>query len=72
MSKTFATLTIAAPLIIVPILAYRFNNWWLLIGVLISFLGAMLAASPAKRIFYLVAIFCIGVWLKSDLIYTNI
>jgi hypothetical protein len=63
-TQFFAVFTMTTPLIAIPYLSYEFNNWWLLIGILISFIGAMLAESK-PIIFYLASIFCIGFWFKA-------
>ena len=39
-----------APFIAVPILAYRFNNWWFLFGIIISFIGTVMASNKYKFI----------------------
>jgi hypothetical protein len=59
-----AMLYTVAPLIIVPLFAYHAGNWWLLIGIAVSYLASFSAANRSKIIF-LFACFCTGFWIFS-------
>jgi hypothetical protein len=54
--KTFFNLLfllyIVGPLIFVPLLAYRTNNWWFLIGIATSYLGTASAGKYSRLIYY--------------------
>jgi hypothetical protein len=62
--KLFAFLYMFAPLIVVPFIAYKFDNWYILFGILFSYLGATLAANKPKW-FYPLPLFCIGFWVAK-------
>jgi len=55
----FAFLYGWAPLLLVPFLAYHFDNWWLLFGILFSYAGG----SGSLAIWF--TVFIIGFWIKS-------
>ena len=62
-SNYFYSMMLFVPLIAIPIFSYKFNNWWLLIGVLISFAGAILAHRKKLHfIFYVSTVAIIGYW----------
>ncbi len=52
------------PLIFVPYIAFRNNNWYILIGVAFCYFGVLLAAWRPKW-FYPFPIFCIGFWIAN-------
>jgi hypothetical protein len=54
----------AAPLIIIPLWSYHVGNWWLLVGIVISYAASFSAANGSKIIF-LFACFCAGFWILS-------
>src|SRR5271156_918699 len=64
-SALFATLNIALPIIIVSLLAYKFGNWWLLIGIGVSFCGSFMVLPKGHAIIGFATLFCIGFWIKS-------
>ena len=53
-----------APLIVIPVIAYNFNNWYLLFDIAFCYIGAALA-KRFEIIFYGLTCFCIGFWIKS-------
>jgi hypothetical protein len=57
-------LYMAAPLIIIPLWAYHVGNWWLLVGIVVSYVASFSAANRSKIIF-LFACFCTGFWILS-------
>lgn len=66
LSRISATISLIIPLIVIPYLAYRFNNWWLLFGSLISFVGAIVTIAKWGYSFLALAtLFAIGFWFKS-------
>ena len=48
-----------APLVIVPLLAYHYDSWWLLFGILFSYAGA------AGQLSVLFAVVAIGFWIGN-------
>ncbi len=52
-----------APLIAIPIWAYHAGSWWLLLGIPVTYLAAILAAYHSKLINLFTCI-CIGVWIR--------
>lgn len=48
-----------APLLIVPLLAYHYGNWWLLFGILFAYAGA------AGQLSVLFAVVAIGFWIVN-------
>ena len=54
-----------APFILVPFLAYKISNWWVLFGIPISFLFSYAAIRGPKLILFFLAVW-IGVWIWSD------
>jgi hypothetical protein len=54
----------AGPLILVPLWAYHEGDWWLLVGIAISFLATKLAAQYSRSVFYFLC-YCIGFWLRN-------
>ena len=56
----FSLLYMVLPLIAVPVWAAIQQNWWLLFGILISFLGAMFS-----RIVPLAILGCVWFWIKN-------
>ena len=48
-----------APLLIVPLLAYHYENWWLLFGILFSYAGA------AGQLSVLFTVVAIGFWIGN-------
>jgi hypothetical protein len=62
----FGFFTMGAPLIAVPLIAYKFHNWWVLIGIVAAFIGASIAEVKRMHLlFYLAAMFCIGFWIRT-------
>jgi len=61
---TLVSLYMFAPLLLVPVWAYHENNWWLLLGILVSYAGSISAGRESKLI-YLFTLFCIVFWLKG-------
>ena len=61
--NTFGLLYLAAPPIIISWWAYHERNWWLLIGIIVSYLGTLSAARKSKAIFLFICL-CLGVWFK--------
>jgi len=59
----FAIFYTALPLLLIPTWSYIQTNWWLLLGIPISYLGAFSAASRSKLI-YLFLLFCLWNWFK--------
>lgn len=61
--KTIFSIIVAfytvAPLIIIPLWAYYESNWWLLIGIIISYTASFSAAKQSKIIFLFI-LFCVG------------
>ena len=62
--NTFVVLYTLAPLILIPIWAYRERNAWLLAGIPVSYIASYSAAAHSKLI-VLFLLLCIGVWLKA-------
>ena len=53
-----------SPLIVIPYLAYKEQNWYILFGILFCYLGVALAAYKSSLL-TLVILFCIGFWIKD-------
>lgn len=64
MFNILAMLYMAAPLIIIPLWAYHVGNWWLLVGIAVSYAASFSAANRSKIIF-LFACLCVGFWIRS-------
>lgn len=60
-------ITVATPLIIVPFIAYKFGNWWLLFGLLAVLLGQFLGVlkKGGYSVIALATLFCIGLWMRN-------
>lgn len=65
MFKFFASLYLFAPLIFVPIWAYHNNNWILLFGILISYLGSFITAKGGKTLLIGIIIAIIVAWVSE-------
>lgn len=66
LSRVFATICLAIPLLIVPVWSYKADNWWLLFGSLISVIGSFIGMSKkGYSIVSLTTIICIGFWIKG-------
>lgn len=61
-----------APLIFIPIIAYHYDNLYLLFGVLISYLGSFLAGSRMSKLVFFYSIFCIIFWAVNGFNFNNI
>jgi hypothetical protein len=59
----FAFCHMFVPLIAIPYLAYYLGSWFLLFGILFSFVGSICAARELP-IIYLFTCLCIGFWLR--------
>lgn len=69
-SNFFYAMMLFVPLITVPIFAYKFNNWWLLFGILITFVGSALTSN--KKLHYIFYISTIGIivnWITNHFIF---
>lgn len=65
-SALFATLNIGIPLIVIPLVAYKFDNWWLLFGILLALIGSFISIMKGGYTFVsLATLFCIGFWIKG-------
>jgi len=62
--QLFAFITLILPLVVIPIIAYLFDNWWLLCGVLSVFLGVWLAESKPK-LFFVLPPLGIAFWIEQ-------
>ena len=60
----FVLLYSFVPLIVIPIIAYHFNNWYLLFGILFCYLGVAIA-SYKRYLFFFALLFCLGVWTNN-------
>ena len=60
----FVFLYTTAPLIVLPYLAYKEDNWYILFGIAFSYLGVALAAYKPS-IFYIFTLVCIGGWVRG-------
>lgn len=64
-SNIITTLFIALTLILVPVLAFVFNNYWLLFGIAFSYIGFSVREFNLKSFFVIVTI-AIGIyWFNS-------
>ena len=64
MFNLLAVLYQIGPLLLIPLWAYHESNWWLLIGIGVSWVASFSAASRSK-LFFLFACLCIGLWIHS-------
>lgn len=64
MQKLFTALYAIVPLIAIPYWAYVNQNWFLLFGIPVSYLGSFSGAKNSKVVIYL-NVFCVGFWFKQ-------
>jgi hypothetical protein len=60
--KVNVLLYTVAPVVLIPCWAYYEDNWWLLFGIPVSYMGSLSAAFRAKLVI-LFSLLCVGVWL---------
>lgn len=60
------------PFLILPLLAYYLNNWWILFGILISILAGGYAAKNIVPFTFLLAAICIGYWIIKGFSFTQL
>ena len=61
-----AILYLVAPLLIIPLWAYRESNWWLLIGIAIaSLISPQLAQRKGHTIGTLLLLACLALWFRE-------
>jgi len=60
----FVILYMLGPIIIVPYFAHKFDNRYLLFGILISYISTLLTPRTAMHIFF-ITLFCIFFWIIS-------
>lgn len=53
------------PLILVPLIAYKYENWYLLFGILFSYLSTFLTTINIKNTWGVVLLFFIWYWFKN-------
>lgn len=53
-----------APLIVVPYIAYKQDNWYILFGIAFCYIGVY-AGKAMPSVFYLILCLCIGFWFKA-------
>jgi hypothetical protein len=59
-----AVLYTLAPVIIIPLWAYHLGNWWLLAGIVVSYVASR-SAEKASRAVFVLACYCIGFWIHN-------
>jgi hypothetical protein len=64
MFRFFFFLYAIGPLIVLPYIAYKQDNWYILFGIAFCYLGVLLAAWKPKW-FYPLPLFCIGFWVAN-------
>ena len=64
MKNFFVFLYSISPLVVIPYLAYKEQNWYILFGILFCYLGVAIAAYKSSLL-TLVILFCIGFWIKD-------
>lgn len=64
MKNFFVFLYSISPLIVIPCLAYKEQNWYILFGILFCYLGVAIAAYKSSLL-TLAILFCIGFWIKD-------
>lgn len=52
------------PIIVIPIISLWVGNWWLLFGILISYLASGMASFKKLGLLFAYTIFCIVVWVR--------
>jgi tetratricopeptide (TPR) repeat protein len=73
MFKIFVMFYMVVPLILIPILCYYANNWWLLLGIPCSYLFSFFATMRnnnyggrwTSNLIYYFLIFCIVYWIRN-------
>lgn len=59
-----AMLYVVAPLVIIPLWAYTVGDWWLLVGIAVSYVASRSAGKTSRAIF-LFGCYCIGFWIHN-------
>src|SRR5438128_10927388 len=59
-----AMLYMVAPLVIIPLWAYHVGNWWLLVGIPVSYAASRSAGKTSRGIFAF-GCYCIGFWIRN-------
>ncbi len=59
-----AMLYMTGPLVIIPLWAYHVGDWWLLFGIVFSYIGSRSAGKYSNGIF-LFGCYCIGFWIHN-------
>lgn len=63
----FALLYMIGPLVIIPCWAYSNGNYYLLFGILFSWLGSYASLNKSlKGFIFVFQLICIGFWIKSE------
>ncbi len=73
MFNIYVILYMVAPVIIIPILAYKANDWWLLFGIAFNYLFTHFATWANNKysgkwksnMIYYFLVFCIAYWIKT-------
>jgi threonine synthase len=62
MFKILTVFYIVFPLVVIPLVAHRFANWYYLLGIISYYLGVILVAVKQKIFFMIPVIFCGWFW----------
>jgi hypothetical protein len=60
----FTLLYMAAPAVLIPLWAYHMGDWWLLIGIGVSYMATFSAGQYSRAAFYF-SCYCIGFWIHK-------
>lgn len=57
---------------VIPLLSYLFDNYWLLIGIIFSYMGKVFSAGNYSKIFYIPTIGVIIYWIIYGFVFSDL